>query len=43
MWRPELEALPREALERLVLERMRATLALVLAEPAWAPPSRRSS
>ena len=36
MWQPELEALAREALERLVVERMRATLARVLAEPAWA-------
>src|SRR6266446_874901 len=36
MWQPELEALPRESLERLVVERMRATLARVLAEPAWA-------
>jgi len=36
MWQPELEALAREPLERLVLERMRATLARVLAEPAWA-------
>jgi phenylacetate-coenzyme A ligase PaaK-like adenylate-forming protein len=36
MWQPELEALAREPLERLVVERMRATLARVLAEPAWA-------
>src|SRR3989454_7203240 len=36
MWQPELEALARESLERLVVERMRATLARVLAEPAWA-------
>jgi phenylacetate-CoA ligase len=36
MWRPELEALAREPLERLVVERMRATLARVQAEPAWA-------
>src|SRR2546422_8071252 len=36
MWQPELEALAREALERLVVERMRATLARVLAESAWA-------
>src|SRR2546428_5566765 len=36
MWQPELETLPRESLERLAVERMRATLARVLAEPAWA-------
>ena len=36
MWQPELESLDREPLERLVVERMRATLAGVLAEPAWA-------
>jgi len=36
MWQPELEALDRAPLERLVVERMRATLARVLAEPAWA-------
>ena len=36
MWQPELEALDREPLERLVVERMRATLARALAEPAWA-------
>ena len=36
MWQPELEALDREPLERLVVERMRATLARVLGEPAWA-------
>jgi phenylacetate-CoA ligase len=36
MWQPELEALPRTKLESLVLERMRGTLARVLAEPAWA-------
>src|SRR6266436_6747266 len=36
MWQPELETLDREPLERLVVERMRATLARVLAEPAWA-------
>src|SRR5438067_7969592 len=36
MWQPELESLDREPLERLVVERMRATLAHVLAEPAWA-------
>ncbi len=36
MWQPDLESLEREPLERLVVERMRATLARVLAEPAWA-------
>jgi phenylacetate-CoA ligase len=36
MWQPELESLDRAPLERLVVERMRATLARVLAEPAWA-------
>jgi phenylacetate-CoA ligase len=36
MLQPELETLDREPLERLVVERMRATLAHVLAEPAWA-------
>ena len=36
MWQPELETLDRESLERLVLERMRATLARVLAQPTWA-------
>jgi len=36
MWQPELEALAREPLERLIVERMRATLARVLVEPAWA-------
>jgi phenylacetate-CoA ligase len=36
MWQPELESLDRVPLERLVVERMRATLARVLAEPAWA-------
>ena len=36
MWQPELEAIDRAPLERLVVERMRATLARVLAEPAWA-------
>jgi phenylacetate-coenzyme A ligase PaaK-like adenylate-forming protein len=35
MWQPELESLDRAPLERLVVERMRATLARVLAEPAW--------
>src|SRR5438552_3515196 len=36
MWQPELESLDRAPLERLVVERMRAPLARVLAEPAWA-------
>jgi len=36
MWQAELETLDREPLERLVVERMRATLARVLSEPAWA-------
>src|SRR5437899_4798971 len=36
MWRPGLEAIDRAPLERLAVERMRATLARVLAEPAWA-------
>jgi phenylacetate-CoA ligase len=36
MWQPELEALERESLERVVVERMRATLARVLKEPVWA-------
>jgi len=36
MWQPELEAIDRAPLERLAVERMRATLARVLAEPAWA-------
>jgi phenylacetate-CoA ligase len=36
MFQPDLEALDREPLERLVLERMRATLARLRAEPAWA-------
>jgi phenylacetate-CoA ligase len=36
MWQPELETLGREPLERLVVERMRVTLARVLSEPAWA-------
>jgi phenylacetate-coenzyme A ligase PaaK-like adenylate-forming protein len=36
MWQPEFESLDRAPLERLVVERMRATLARVLAEPAWA-------
>ena len=36
MWEPDLEALDREPLERLLLERMRATLARLGAEPAWA-------
>ena len=36
MWQPELEALDREPLERLIVERMRATLAHAMTEPAWA-------
>src|SRR5437016_13047567 len=36
MWEPELEALDRERLERLVLERMRATLARLSDHPAHA-------
>ena len=36
MWQPELEALERESLERVVVERMRAMLGRVLKEPAWA-------
>ncbi|MBI3825711.1 MAG: phenylacetate--CoA ligase [Candidatus Rokubacteria bacterium] len=36
MLQPELESLPREPLERLVLERMRATLARVRQNPAYA-------
>ena len=36
MWQPELEALDREPLERLIVERMRATLAHATTEPAWA-------
>src|SRR6516162_1858187 len=36
MWQPELESLDRAPLERLIVERMRATLARALAEPAWA-------
>jgi phenylacetate-CoA ligase len=36
LWQPELEAMAREPLERLVLERMRATLARVAANPAYA-------
>ncbi|MBI4635529.1 MAG: phenylacetate--CoA ligase [Candidatus Rokubacteria bacterium] len=36
MFAPEAETLPREALERLTLERMRATLARVGANGAWA-------
>jgi phenylacetate-coenzyme A ligase PaaK-like adenylate-forming protein len=35
MWRPEREALPREALERLQLHGMRATLMRVLSHPAY--------
>ena len=36
MWQPELEALDREPLVRLIVERMRATLAHAMTEPAWA-------
>jgi phenylacetate-CoA ligase len=36
MWQPELEALDRERLERLVLERMRAMLARLVVHPAHA-------
>jgi len=36
MWQPELESLDRTPLERLIVERMRATLARALAAPAWA-------
>src|SRR5256884_379822 len=36
MWEPELEALDRERLERLVLDRMRTTLAHLLVNPAHA-------
>jgi len=36
MWQPDLEALDRDSLEGIVVERMRATLARVLTEPAWA-------
>ena len=36
MFQPEIETLDRERLERLVLERMRATLTRVRAHPAWA-------
>jgi phenylacetate-CoA ligase len=36
MWQPEREAMERDALDRLVLERMRATLARVRTNPAWA-------
>ena len=35
MFQPELETLEREALARLQLERMRATLARCLTKPAW--------
>ena len=37
MLQPQLEALDREALTRLQLERMRATLARCLGNPAWRP------
>jgi phenylacetate-CoA ligase len=36
MFQPEVEMLERERLERLVLERMRATLSRARAHPAWA-------
>jgi hypothetical protein len=36
MLQPDLEALDRDALARLQLERMRLTLARVLDNPAWA-------
>ena len=36
MFQPDLETLDREALARLQVERMRATLGRVLANPAWA-------
>jgi phenylacetate-CoA ligase len=36
MLQPELEAMDRERLESLILERMRATLARVAINPAWA-------
>jgi phenylacetate-CoA ligase len=36
MLQPELEAIDREALARLQIQRMRATLARVLGNPAWA-------
>src|SRR5258705_825625 len=36
MWQPDLEALERDSLEGIVVGRMRATLARVLTEPAWA-------
>lgn len=36
MWQPELEAMDRERLEPLQVERMRGTLVRVLANPAWA-------
>ena len=35
MWQPEHEAMDRERLHRLVLERMRATLARARTNPAW--------
>jgi len=35
MFQPEIEALPREALDALAVERMRATLARVAGNPAW--------
>jgi len=36
LWDPEREAMAREALERLQLERMRATLAVIAENPAYA-------
>jgi phenylacetate-CoA ligase len=36
LWQPELEAMDRERLERLVLERMRATVGRVSANPTYA-------
>jgi phenylacetate-CoA ligase len=36
MWQPEREALARDALDRLVLERMKTTLARVRTNAAWA-------
>jgi len=35
MWEPGLESLPREALDHVVLQRMRATLGRVAENPAW--------
>jgi phenylacetate-CoA ligase len=36
MWQPELEAMERDALDRLTVTRMRETLTRVRAHPAWA-------